>query len=469
MVSQIVSWFSLAAALGAGLIGGVFFAFSSFVLPALARLPFPQGLRAMQSINVVVLNRSFLGVFVGTGLMCAALCVDGVLRGSAPGARLRLAGGLLYVVGSLLVTRACNIPWNNVLATLSAHSSHAARSWRRFVAFWGYWNHVRAAASFAAAAVLTLSLNGCTRYWECAPPDAARLQQLPERLSASGLFDEREPTRLAAGVLEFAPQFELWSDGASKRRFISLPAGGRIDGSDLDNWRFPTGTALWKEFTVDGVRVETRLLRKLGPGDEDWATQSYVWLADGSDAVATPRGATNVLGTAHDVPAAGECVACHGGRKSFVLGFSALQLSYDAAPGRVDLESLIASSRLEGAPSAPLRVPGDETARAALGYVHANCGHCHNQDRPAAADSRCYDPDNALDFWLTSERSSDVEATPFYRSGRGAAFYPGAPSESRMVALMSARALGRQMPPLGTKAVDRRGLELMRHFIAELR
>lgn len=169
-----------------------------------------------------------------------------------------------------------------------------------------------------------------------------------------------------------------------------------------------------------------------------------MWLPDGSDAVATPRGASNALGTAHDVPAAGECLACHGGRKSFVLGYSAVQL------GQVPL-------------------PGNETDWHALGYLHANCGHCHNQDRPAAASSRCYDPENELDFWLRTDRLRSVSDTPTYQSGRGAAFEPGAPNNSRMLELMSDRGFLRQMPPLGTEAVDNRGLAAVRVWVQGLR
>jgi len=150
-----------------------------------------------------------------------------------------------------------------------------------------------------------------------------------------------------------------------------------------------------------------------------------------------------VLGTAHDVPAASECRACHGGRKSFVLGYSAVQLGYAA-------------------------LPGSETDRRALGYLHANCGHCHNQDRPAAASSRCYNPENELDFWLRSSRLHSVTDTPAYQSGRGVAFEPGAPDESRMIELMSDRGFLRQMPPLGTEAVDDHGLAKVRSWIASL-
>jgi len=328
---------------------------------------------------------------------------------------------------------------------------------------------VASVASLGAAALLALSLSGCNRYWKCEPPDGSRLRQLPEKLSQTGLFLE-QPAQLSSAVREFRPRFELWSDGASKRRFISLPAGTRIDTSDPDNWSFPVGTQLWKEFVVDGRRVETRLLRKVGPAPEDWAAQAYLWRADGTDAIAAPGGANNVLGTDHDVPAAGECLACHGGRKSFALGFSAVQLGYAAAAGQLDLAELVRAGLVTHAPNTThFTLPGDATAQAALGYVHANCGHCHNQDRPVAAASRCYDPNNGLDFWLKSDELQSVRDTPLYRSGRGPAFEPGAPEDSRMIELMSRRGFLQQMPPLGTERIDSHGLESVRRWIAEMR
>src|SRR3954470_22162925 len=105
MIQRLLPLVTFVAALGSGVIGGVFFAFSSFVLPALARLPGLQGMLAMQSINVVWPNRSFLGVFVGTALACAVVVVDGFWRWSMPGSGLRVSGGLLYLIGSFGVTK----------------------------------------------------------------------------------------------------------------------------------------------------------------------------------------------------------------------------------------------------------------------------------------------------------------------------------------------------------------------------
>lgn len=457
MISRLFWGLQFGAALGTSLVAGVFFAFSSFVMPALSRLPAAHGIAAMQSINVVVLNRSFLGVFIGSAVLCLAIGSRALARGWS----LELVASVLYLLGCFLVTGARNVPLNQSLVALLPESEGAEPLWREYVARWSTWNHVRGAFSLAAAALFILSLTGCSRYWECAPPDTEKLAQLPNELSKTGID--------GPNVREFRPRFELWSDAARKRRFIALPAGEQIDTSDMDNWRFPVGTKLWKEFEVDGVRVETRLLQKTGAGAEDWLTQAYVWAADGADAIAAPSGKTDALGTAHDVPASGECLACHGGRKSFVLGFSAVQLAYDAEPGLVDLDNLVRERLVTRDAPSSIALPGDATAQAALGYVHANCAHCHNQDRPAAAAGRCYDPDNGLDFWLKTSELASVSDTATYRSGRGKAFEPGAPDDSRMVELMSTRGFLKQMPPLGTERVDDRAVAVVRSWIAGLR
>lgn len=145
------------AALGAGVIGGVFFAFSSFVMTALARLPPPQGIAAMQAINIVVINPVFLGVFLGTAVASAALVIVAFAAWSGPGAIWRIAGGGLYLVGTFLVTMAFNVPRNNALAGLDPAAAEAAPAWSRYVDEWTAWNHVRAAAAVAAAACLTIA------------------------------------------------------------------------------------------------------------------------------------------------------------------------------------------------------------------------------------------------------------------------------------------------------------------------
>jgi hypothetical protein len=303
-------------------------------------------------------------------------------------------------------------------------------------------------------------------YDVCAPIDAGRLDHLPARLSETGLFVDMASGMPAQDVRAYRPAFELWSDGASKRRWIRLPSGTQIDTSDMDDWRFPPGTRLWKEFTVGGVRVETRMIEKFGPGDDDWAGVAYVWTPDQSDALAAPEGATDAQGTPHDVPSASACVGCHGGRRSVVLGFSAIQLSPAAVDGEFDLAGLTAASLLSAPPSAPFVVPGDATTRAALGYLHANCSHCHNQARPERSGPRCYDPEKPFDFRLTVGQLGAVDDTPTMRTARGRAFRPGDPDGSKMITLVSRRGAQLHMPPLATEQVDPQGVDLLRRWIA---
>ncbi len=158
MTTKLFSMLPLVAALGAGVVAGVFFAFSSFVMPALARLPPARGIGAMQSINLAVLNRSFLGVFLGTAVCCALLGVRSLLDPSAPGAKLQLVGSASYLVGCLLVTGAFNVPWNDALARLIPDAEPAFAVWSRYLTIWSRWNHVRASASLVAAAAFALSL-----------------------------------------------------------------------------------------------------------------------------------------------------------------------------------------------------------------------------------------------------------------------------------------------------------------------
>jgi uncharacterized membrane protein len=148
----------LAAALGCGLIAGVFFAFSSFVMSALARIQPAQGISAMQSINIVVINPLFMVVFVGTAVACLGLAVSSLLGWHQPGAGFVLAGSLLYIVGTFLVTMVFNVPLNDALAKVDPGSLESANLWVSYVGTWTIWNHVRTAAALGAAASFTLAL-----------------------------------------------------------------------------------------------------------------------------------------------------------------------------------------------------------------------------------------------------------------------------------------------------------------------
>jgi len=148
---------TLCAALGCGLVAGVFFAFSAFIMKAFARLLSGEGMAAMQAVNVAVLNPLFLGVFVGTAAACAVAVVFALLRWNDPGSAWLLAGGLLYLIGCFLVTMAFNVPRNEALARAAPADPGAASQWASYLSSWTAWNHVRTIASLAAAASFTIA------------------------------------------------------------------------------------------------------------------------------------------------------------------------------------------------------------------------------------------------------------------------------------------------------------------------
>ncbi len=148
----------LAGAVGSGLMGGLFFAFSNFVMRALGRQPAPQAIAVMQAINVTVLNPLFLLLFLGVGLVGLALAAVALLQWHLPAAPLLLAGGLCYPLGTLLVTIACNVPLNNALARVEPESAAGAQRWVSYQRRWTAWNHLRSVAALAGAALLTAAL-----------------------------------------------------------------------------------------------------------------------------------------------------------------------------------------------------------------------------------------------------------------------------------------------------------------------
>ena len=138
---------------------GVFFAFSSFVMSALARLQPAQGIAAMQSINITVINPLFMAAFLGTAAACIFLAVSSLLKWHQPGAAYLLLGSLLYLIGTLGVTIVFNVPLNEALARVEPSSTEGASLWARYLANWTNWNHIRAASALAAAASLAIALS----------------------------------------------------------------------------------------------------------------------------------------------------------------------------------------------------------------------------------------------------------------------------------------------------------------------
>ena len=149
---------TFAAALGAGLVAGVFYAFSSFVMPGLKRLPAQDAIGAMQSINVTAVTPVFMAGFMGTASLSLVVGAWGGFRFSDPEGRWLLAGGALYLAGAFVLTAAYHVPRNNALVELDANSVGAPAHWQRYYAEWTRWNHVRGLASLAAAAAFVAAL-----------------------------------------------------------------------------------------------------------------------------------------------------------------------------------------------------------------------------------------------------------------------------------------------------------------------
>jgi uncharacterized membrane protein len=148
---------SLYAALACGLLGGLFFAFSNFVMNALSRIPPASGIAAMQSVNITVLNPLFLLLFLGTALLCAVLIVFAVLRWQQPYAGWFLAGSLFYLIGGFLVTMGFNVPLNNALAVVDPVRPESSQVWQNYLSTWTSWNHVRTICCLAAAALFIIA------------------------------------------------------------------------------------------------------------------------------------------------------------------------------------------------------------------------------------------------------------------------------------------------------------------------
>lgn len=305
----------------------------------------------------------------------------------------------------------------------------------------------------------------------CAPSTSDRAS-----LFETGLCVDRTCKQVAPDALEYQPRFELWASTATKRRWLQLPPGAKIDTSDMDLWKFPVGTKVWKEFTRDGVRVETRyIVKQLDNDDADgaWVYETYEWNADQSDAFSVPEGSIDANGTMHDIPDNKACKTCHEQlRPSRLLGIEAIQLDFDSP--LLDLRDLSTMDVLSAPPSGStpyFPLPGTSTVQAALGYLHANCSSCHSTTSFVRNDT-------PLDLRLLTTSLGSVTQTPTYRTTvnvptvtdkeEGTIVRPKDADNSVLIKLMNAPAQPDRMPPLATELVDTQGQTILRAWINSL-
>ncbi len=137
---------------------GVFFAFSSFVMPAFDRLPPAAAIAAMQSTNVTAVRPLFMTALFGTALAVIAVVILALLRRDEYHLGLLLLGAGLYLIGAIALTAFWHVPLNNGLDLLDPNQPDAAARWHDFYVSWTPWNHLRAISSLAAAAALISAL-----------------------------------------------------------------------------------------------------------------------------------------------------------------------------------------------------------------------------------------------------------------------------------------------------------------------
>lgn len=306
--------------------------------------------------------------------------------------------------------------------------------------------------------------------------------QAPAKLTDTGLCSDGPCTQIGQGIRTYVPRWQLWSDGATKKRWIYLPPGTKIDNTKPDRWEFPVGTKIWKEFALGGVRVETRYMVKLAAGQLGWFMVSYAWNQAQNEALPVPSGREDANGTTHDIPSRTDCRQCHERIDGRVLGFSALALDFGGATGDLDLDDVIGlgwlTNTVPGASSPHYPLPAGRSANETLyaadatGYLHMNCGHCHNPESPVFNAS----PMNLrlevakLGSWpMTTVYATAVGVTADSMvDGRTIIIKPQDPDNSIAILRMVSDNLSLHMPALGSVVVDQPAQTLLRNWINSL-
>jgi hypothetical protein len=313
----------------------------------------------------------------------------------------------------------------------------------------------------------------------------------PSTLSCTGLYADIVGKTLAdAGVRSYQPAIPLWSDGAQKARWIQLPPGTRIDASNPSEWAFPVGTKVWKEFSRNGRRVETRLFQKIDSGPPPyWVHATYAWNTDESEAFTSGGGDITLAadGGTYHIPTFGECEQCHNGRTDHILGFEQISLGLTGALG-LTLSELVSEGLIAPVPTQTSLTIGDDgtgAAAAALGWIHINCGvTCHNANStataygagmllrldPAVLDGRQvtisgFDP-------LRTTIGVPARSPGWIQPVQWTRIVPGDPSDSLLVQLISNRgtnnAVSGQMPPIATSVVDTTDVARVVEWVARM-
>jgi hypothetical protein len=347
---------------------------------------------------------------------------------------------------------------------------------------------VPGACLISIACLTSIALSACSssdsdsdkRAAQCDAEVEKSLDGLPDSLTCTGLYRDFRKKKMARQMREYAPAFRLWSDGADKRRWMALPEDTTIDATSNSEWRFPIGTKFFKEFSVDGRRIETRLFQKTR-GDH-WARASYAWNEDETDAVRSKGGDlpdVKINGATYRIPSGRECDQCHEGKNDRILGFDAVSLGLAGAEG-VSLQDLVDEDLIKPAPkrtSLEIGDDGTKHAAAVLGWLNINCGMpCHNDNSNSEGYSSRLrlqlDPDQ-LDGRPANEFKS-IKTTvgiagETLRWSEETRIVPGSPDRSLLYKLVTSRAgKNDQMPPIASRVVDEEATAEIKAWISAM-
>ncbi len=310
----------------------------------------------------------------------------------------------------------------------------------------------------------------------------------PTTLVETGLYCDFAANVIAPSNKLFRPKYELWSDGAVKTRWVYLPPGKTVDTSDMDHWSMPVGARFWKEFKYGGRRIETRLIVRVEAGTAtDFRYAAYKWNAMETSATLwnSAKGEDDTApltagaeGPQHHIPSEAECGRCHNPLPEHILGFSAIQLSHNL--GGQNIASLASAGLLSAAPEAGgFTVPGNAVEEPALGFLHANCGNCHNETPtgvtiglPIPYVVRALVGDKTVAATNVYKTAVNVKHSFVGPTDAGIGIYRvqgGNPNASELHYRMSVRGPGnQQMPPIDTMLTTPEGLMTIENWIKAL-
>jgi len=304
----------------------------------------------------------------------------------------------------------------------------------------------------------------------------AAVDTIPTLLSQTGCVASGNATQPAAGLVPYGVNAPFWSDGADKQRWLAVPNGTSITPQTPGRWTPPNGTVLVKNFKLNNLLIETRLLMRHPDGV--WAGYTYEWNAAQTDATRVVGGKSKLIGTQTWLyPSESDCLQCHTQVAGRTLGLETAQLNGNityATTGRTanqitTLNSIgLLSPTLAGTPATwPAYVDPHGTAgtveQRARAFLHANCSQCHQPNGPTPV---------ALDLRYTTAlaQTGTCNATP--TSGdlgitNAKVISPGAPDSSVLLSRINRRD-SFAMPPLGSTLVDTQSVAVVRQWIQGL-